>query len=100
MNVSSFIDVYSLSLKALMETCDDSVGCYYNDFDESCCLNDPICPGALNDGFVLKKSLDGQTKGYVCEDKCCVKVECGDGTVMEGFETCEDGNKRNKDGCD
>ena len=91
------VDIYSLTNYVTFRWCDQTVGCYFYEFDNKCCAHkDPLCWGATYEGYFLKG--DDNHPNLDCEDKCC-RVVCGDGVHVPGLEECDDGNWNNLDGC-
>lgn len=86
-------------------------------YDTSACVTDPCGNGNIDGIEVCDTSgpnLNGQTcvsQGFAsgtlaCTAGCasfntagCVSVSCGDGSINQGSETCDDGNTTNSDGC-
>ncbi len=92
-----------------MEACDDGVNVkgYATDSSPGTCGPQCQAPkrcgdGTLDSGFGEECDLgDAANTGAYdgCTAECKLGPRCGDGTKDDG-EACDDGNRRNRDGCD
>lgn len=85
------------------EECDDGVNLStYGDGCAPGCTKAPFC----GDGMVqapFEQCDDGENAGAYgkCAPKCLNGPRCGDGKVQaDAGEECDDGNRKNRDGCD
>ena len=92
-------------LEANEEQCDNGVNRDgYQVSDESCapgCVIPSRCGDGTIDGAFGEQCDDGVNDGAYggCNPDCLLGPRCGDG-VVNGDEDCDDGNRRNGDGCD
>jgi fibro-slime domain-containing protein len=90
-----------LTDKANGEACDDGVNASLYGGCAPGCVPGPVCgDGIVQSGF--EQCDDGKNDGGYgeCAPHCVYGERCGDGTVQrDAGETCDDGNRRNGDGC-
>jgi fibro-slime domain-containing protein len=75
----------------------------YETTPEACapgCVRAPHCGDAVVDASFREQCDDGVNDGAYggCTAECLLGPRCGDG-VVNGTEACDDGNRRNGDGC-
>ncbi len=79
------------------ELCDDG-NPFYDDGCRPDCMSKEYCGDGVVDSYLGEECDDGAAdKEAGCED-CKLRGECGNGSI-ENYETCDDGNHLNHDGC-